>query len=331
MTHPQATVASPRLRVLVARAAFPDVLARLKDVADVDDTPDDRIETPEGLRLRMRDKHGAFITNSERIDTALLEACPALRVVSTMTVGVDHIDLAACASRGVIVTHTPDVLTETTADLGFGLLLAAARQMADAERYLRAGRWNRWRYDLFAGRDVHGSTLGIIGMGRIGQAIARRAALGFGMQVLYHNRSRLPDAIEQALGAQHRSLDALLTQSHHVLLALPYTPSARHLIGAAELARMQPGATLVNVARGGIVDEIALADALERGHLGAAGLDVFDGEPAVNARLLTAPRVVLTPHIASASIPTRRAMVQLAVDNLCAVLQGQPPLTPVAF
>lgn len=326
---PQVSSASSRPRVLVARAAFPDILARLRDVADVEDTPDDHIETPDGLRMRLRDKHGAFITNSERIDAALLDGCPALRVISTMTVGVDHIDLDACASRGVIVTNAPDVLTETTADLGFALLLAAARQMADAERYLRAGSWTRWRYDLFAGSDVHGTTLGIIGMGRIGQAIARRASLGFGMRVLYHNRSRLPETVEQALGAQYQTLGALLAQARHVLLALPYTPSARHLIGAAEIARMQPGATLVNVARGGIVDEDALADALESGHLGAAGLDVFEGEPAVNARLLAAPRVVLTPHIASASIPTRRAMVQLAVDNLCAVLQGRPPLTPV--
>ncbi len=323
------TTEMQRPRVLVARAVFPDIVTQLARVAEVEATPDDAIQTPERLRERLRDKHGAFITNSERIDAQLLEACPLLRVVSTMTVGVDHIDLAACAARGVVVTHTPDVLTETTADFGFALLLAAARQMSEAERYLREGRWNKWRYDLFAGADVHGAVLGIVGMGRIGQAIARRAACGFDMRVLYHNRSRLDAGVEQACRAEYRSLDDLLRQSQHVLLALPYSPAAYHLIGARELALVRPGATLVNVARGGVIDEAALAAALHSGHLGAAGLDVFEGEPTVNPALLAAPRVVLTPHIASASVPTRRAMVQLAVDNLAAVLRGQPPLTPV--
>jgi gluconate 2-dehydrogenase len=246
-----------------------------------------------------------------------------------MTVGVDHIDLAACAERGVIVTHAPDVLTETTADFGFALLLAAARQVGEAERYLRAGQWKKWSVDLFAGADVHGVTLGIVGMGRIGQAIARRAAHGFNMRVLYHNRKRLAAHLEDDLRASYRELPELLRESRHVLLALPYSPAAYHLIGATELAQMQPGATLVNIARGGVVDETALAHALHSGHLGAAGLDVFEGEPAVNPALLAAPRLVLTPHIASSSIPTRRAMAQLAVDNLVAVLQGQPPITPV--
>jgi len=317
------------LRVLVARAVFPDIVDQLRAVAEVETTPDDAISTPETLRQRLADKHGVFITGSERIDGALLAACPQLVVVSTMTVGVDHIDLAACAEHGVTVTHAPDVLTETTADFGFALLLAAARQVGDAERYLRAGQWTKWSVDLFAGADVHGATLGIVGMGRIGQAIARRAALGFNMRVLYHNRKRLPVSIEEDLHASYRDLPDLLRESRHVLLALPYSPAAHHLIGAAELAQMQPGATLVNVARGGVIDEAALAQALHSGHLGAAGLDVFEGEPAINPVLLSAPRVVLTPHIASSSIPTRRAMAQLAVDNLLAVLQGQPPLTPV--
>lgn len=323
-------VADGPLRVLVARAVFPDVIEPLRAVAEVETTPDDAIATPETLRQRLADKHGAFITGSERIDAALLDACPQLKVVSTMTVGVDHIDLAACAERGVTVTHAPDVLTETTADFGFTLLLAAARQLGDAERYLRAGQWKKWSVDLFAGADVHGATLGIVGMGRIGQAIARRAAHGFNMRVLYHNRKRLAAHIEDDLRASYRELPELLRESRHVLLALPYSPAAYHLIGATELAQMQPGATLVNIARGGVVDETALAHALHSGHLGAAGLDVFEGEPAVNPALLAAPRLVLTPHIASSSIPTRRAMAQLAVDNLLAVLQGQPPITPVA-
>lgn len=326
MNHPQRHELP---RVLVARAVFPDIIDPLRAVADVETTPDDAICTPAVLRQRLADKHGAFITGSERIDAALLDACPALKIISTMTVGVDHIDLAACAERGVTVTHAPDVLTETTADFGFALLLAAARQVGDAERFLRAGQWKKWSVDLFAGADVHGSVLGIVGMGRIGQAIARRAAHGFNMRVLYHNRTPLQAHIEQALRAEYRSLPDLLRQSQHVLLALPYSPAAHHLIGAAELAQMQAGTTLVNIARGGVVDEAALAHALHSGQLGAAGLDVFEGEPAVNPVLLAAPRLVLTPHIASSSIPTRRAMAQLAVDNLLAVLQGQPPLTPV--
>ncbi|MGC9237894.1 MAG: 2-hydroxyacid dehydrogenase [Thiomonas sp.] len=316
------------LRVLVARAVFADIIDPLRAVAEVETTPDDAISPPEVLRQRLADKHGAFITGSERIDAALLDACPDLRVISTMTVGVDHIDLAACAERGIIVTHAPDVLTETTADFGFALLLAAARQIGDAERYLRAGKWSKWSVDLFAGADVHGSTLGIVGMGRIGQAIARRS-LGFDMRVLYHNRSRLPQQIEAECRAAYRDLPGLLRDSHHVLLALPYSPQVHHLIGAQQIALMRPGATLVNIARGGVVDEAALAAALHRGHLGAAGLDVFEGEPQVHPALLDAPRCVLTPHIASSSVPTRRAMAQLAVDNLMAVLQGRPPLTPV--
>jgi len=317
------------LRVLVARAVFADIIDPLRAVAEVETTPDDAISSPAVLRQRLADKHGAFITGSERIDAALLDACPDLRVISTMTVGVDHIDLAACAERGIVVTHAPDVLTETTADFGFALLLAAARRIGDAERYLRAGKWSKWSVDLFAGADVHGSTLGIVGMGRIGQAIARRAALGFGMCVLYHNRSRLPPQIEAECRAAHRDLPGLLSDSDHVLLALPYSPQAHHLIGAQQIALMRPGATLVNIARGGVVDEAALAAALHSGHLGAAGLDVFEGEPQINPVLLAAPRCVLTPHIASSSVPTRRAMAQLAADNLMAVLQGRPPLTPV--
>ena len=317
------------LRVLVARAVFPDIIDPLRTVAEVETTPDDAVCTPEGLRQRLADKHGAFITGSERIDAALLDACPELKVISTMTVGIDHIDLAACAEHGVTVTHAPDVLTETTADFGFALLLAAARQVGDAERFLRAGQWSKWSVDLFAGADVHGTTLGIVGMGRIGQAIARRAAQGFRMRVLYHNRTPLKPALEEELRAAYRDLPSLLRESRHVLLALPYSAAAHHLIGAEQLTLMQPGATLVNIARGGVVDEAALAHALHSGRLGAAGLDVFEGEPAVNPALLAAPRLVLTPHIASSSIPTRRAMAQLAVDNLLAVLQGQPPLTPV--
>lgn len=321
-----------RPRVLVARKLFDDVLEPLRQAFDVQFNLDDSIASPQQLRERMADKDGALITGSERIDAALLDACPRLRAVATMTVGFDHVDVAACAARGIVVTHAPDVLTETTADFGMALLLGAARQLGESERYLRAGKWRSWSADLFAGSDVHGTTLGIVGMGRIGRAVARRAALGFGMRILYHNRSALDAGLERdSGGASWRTLDELLEQSDHVLLALPYSDSARHLIGAEQLARMRAGATLVNIGRGGLVDEPALAAALHSGHLGAAGLDVFEGEPVPNPILLDAPRLLITPHVASASLPTRRAMVRVAMDNLLSVLRGGAPLNPVSL
>jgi gluconate 2-dehydrogenase len=241
-----------------------------------------------------------------------------------MAVGYNNFDIPAMTAAGVVATNAPDVLTETTADLGFALMMATARRMAESEHYLRAGLWNRWSYDMFAGSDIHGATLGILGMGRIGQAIARRGALGFGMQVIYHNRSRLEPAIEQEMRARYVSKDDLLAQADHLILVLPYSAQSHHAIGAAELARMKPSATLVNIARGGIVDDAALALALKNRTIAAAGLDVFEGEPSVHPGLLEVPNVVLTPHIGSASIPARKAMAHLAADNLLAFFSGQP-------
>ena len=232
-------------------------------------------------------------------------------------------------AAGMQGTNTPDVLTDTTADFGFALLMAAARRITEGERYLRAGQWKDWRYDLLAGSEVHGSTLGIIGMGRIGQGIARRAAHGFGMEVLYHNRTRLPPALEAECKARHVGKDVLLANADHVVLVLPYTPGNHHTIGAQELARMKPSATLVNIARGGIVDDAALALALRERRIAAAGLDVFEGEPRVHPDLLTVPNVVLTPHIASATRGTRVAMAQLAADNLIEYLTSGRARTPV--
>jgi gluconate 2-dehydrogenase len=229
----------------------------------------------------------------------------------------------------VLGTNTPDVLTETTADFGFALLMATARRMAEAERFLRAGQWQRWRYDMLAGAEVHGSTLGILGMGRIGQGIARRGAHGFGMRVIYHNRSRLAPELEAECQARYVGRDELLAQADHLVLVLPYTAESHHAIGAAELARMKPTATLVNIARGGIVDDAALAQALRERRIAAAGLDVFEGEPAVHPGLLELPNVVLTPHIASATVATRLAMANLAADNLIAFFEQGVPLTPV--
>jgi len=230
---------------------------------------------------------------------------------------------------GVIATNAPDVLTETTADFGFALLMATARRMTESEHYLRAGKWSKWSFDMFAGSDIHGSTLGILGMGRIGQGIARRGAHGFGMTVIYHNRSRLSAELEADCKATYVGKEELLKTADHVMLVLPYSAASHHTIGAAELSLMKPTATLVNIARGGIVDDAALASALAGRRIAAAGLDVFEGEPKVHPDLLTVPNVVLTPHIASATIPTRLAMANLAADNLIAVLTGKKALTPL--
>ena len=319
--------------VLVARNVFPDVVARLRLHFEVEDNPTDQVFSPAELTRRLQGKVGAFTTGSERIDAAVLAANPQLRVVANMAVGYNNFDVPACTARGVLCTNTPDVLTETTADFGFALMMATARRITESEHFLRRGEWTKWSFDMFTGSDIHGATLGILGMGRIGQAIARRGAYGFGMTVIYHNRSRLDAALEADCRASWVGKDALLRQADHLLLVLPYSPASHHAIGAAELALMKPTATLTNIARGGIVDDQALAQALSQRRIAAAGLDVFEGEPAVHPDLLKLPNVVLTPHIASASVATRRAMANLAADNLIAGLgcgpdAGRPP-TPI--
>ncbi len=310
-----------RPKILVARRVFPEIVARLQQHFEVDHNEGDQV-LGAGLAARLQGCAGIFITGSERIDAALLEACPDLKAVCAMTVGYNNIDVAACTARGVLVSNAPDVLTETTADFGFALMMATARRIPESEHYLRRGEWNRWGIDMFAGSDIHGAMLGILGMGRIGQAIARRGHLGFGMKIIYHNRSRLAPDIEASLGARWVSKEDLLRESDHLVLVLPYVPENHHIIGAAELAMMKLTATLTNIARGGIVDDAALAAALAKRTIAAAGLDVYEGEPQLNPALLTVPNIVLTPHIASASIPTRHAMANLAVDNLIAALTG---------
>jgi gluconate 2-dehydrogenase len=323
------TSSRARPAVLVARRVFPDVLAGLQRHFEVEANDTDEVWSPEELRQRLQGKAGALTTGSERISAELLAACPDLRVVANMAVGFNNFDVAACTAQGVLATNTPDVLTETTADFGFALLLATARRLTESEHFLRAGLWNRWSVDMFAGAEVHGSTLGIFGMGRIGQGIARRGAHGFGMQVLYHNRSRLSPTTEADCRAEWVPKADLLAQADHLVLVLPYSASSHHAIGAAELALMKPTATLVNIARGGIVDDRALAHALRTRQIAAAGLDVFEGEPTVHPELLALSNVVLTPHIASATLPTRRAMAQLAADNLVAFLVKGRALTPI--
>ncbi len=315
--------------ILVARAIFPEVLQALTQVFDVESNQADDVWSAAELTRRMQGKVGALTTGSERIDAALLQANPQLKIVANMAVGFNNFDVPAMTAAGVQATNTPDVLTETTADFGFALLMATARRVTESEHFLRAGKWTKWSFDMFAGAEVHGATLGIMGMGRIGQGIARRAAHGFGMQVLYHNRSRLSPELEAECKARYVSKQELLQTADHVVLVVPYSAESHHTIGAAELALMKPSATLINIARGGIVDDAALAKALAARQIAAAGLDVFEGEPAVHPGLLTVPNVVLTPHIASATVKTRTAMAQLAADNLVAYLTRGQALTPI--
>jgi glyoxylate reductase len=264
----------------------------------------------------------------------VIRSAPELRAICNMAVGYNNIDVAAATAAGIMVTNTPDVLNETTADFGWTLLMATARRVTESEHYLRAGLWKKWNYDSFMGVDVHGSTLGVIGMGRIGRAVARRS-MGFNMKVIYNNRSRLAPELEaEANNARHVSREELLRSADHVVLVLPYSKESHHLIGAAELALMKPTATLINIARGGIVDDAALIDALSAGKIAAAGLDVFENEPAFNPGFLKLSNVVLTPHIGSASGLTRRAMADCAADNLIAALSGHRPpnlLNPESF
>ncbi len=282
---------------------------------------------PEELRALVAGASGIFALLTERIDDAALDAAgPQLRVVANMAVGYDNVDVAACTARGVQVTNTPDVLTDATADLTWALLLAAARRIGEGERMVRRGDWSGWRPGELLGFGVAGKTLGIYGMGKIGAAVARRAR-GFDMTVLYHNRSASPAAAE--LGATLVPLEELLERADIVVLNAPSTPETRHVIDAAALARMKPTAVLVNTARGPLVEEAALVEALRSGRIAAAGLDVYEFEPRLVDGLLELDNVVLLPHLGSATIEARGAMVQLAADNVIDVLSGRGPRTPV--
>ena len=312
-------------RILVARAVFPEIITRLEQHFEVESNPHDDAWSKPQLISKLRGKQGAFTTGGDRIDAEVLAACPDLKICANMAVGYNNFDLDAMTAAGVLATNAPDVLTETTADFGFALLMATARRITESEHFLRAGKWTQWSYDMFAGADIHGATLGILGMGRIGQGIARRGAHGFGMKVIYHNRSRLDAALEAECKASYVSKEELLKTADHLVLVLPYSAESHHAIAAAELAMMKPTATLVNIARGGIVDDGALAAALRDRRIAAAGLDVYEGEPKVHPDLLTVPNVVLTPHIASATLPTRLAMADLAATNLIDFFEGKRP------
>ena len=322
-SNTQANMQKPK--ILVARAIFPEALAKLEESFDVRSNQEDRIFSPEELQKELSGVVGALVAGSERIDANALANAKDLKIVANISVGYNNFDVPAITAAGVMATNTPDVLTDTTADFGFALLMATARRITESEHWVRAGHWDKWSIvNNPLGMDLHHSTVGIIGMGRIGQGIAKRA-LGFGMNVIYHNRSHLSDADEKACGAKYVSKEELLRTADHVVLVLPYSAESHHTIGAKEIALMKPTATLINIARGGIVDDVALAQALREKRIFAAGLDVFEGEPKVHPELLKLSNVVLAPHIASATEKTRRAMVDLAVDNLRAALDGKKP------
>ena len=317
------------MKLVITRRVFRELVERLSGAYEVVHNEEDRPWPVEELASRMQGASGAMATVMDKFDEALLAKCPDLKVISNIAVGYNNIDVAAATRRGIRVTNTPGVLDDTTADLTWSLLMAAARRIAEADAYVRRGDWKiAFGVQYFLGQDIHHATLGIIGMGRIGQAVARRAR-GFDMRVVYHNRSRLDAATEAALGATWVERDALLAQSDFVVVMAPYSSATHHLVGAAEIAKMKPTAILVNSARGGVVDDAALAAALKEKRIAGAGLDVFEGEPKLNAEYLTLPNVVLTPHIGSASRATRIVMCNTAAANMTAVLEGREPPNPV--
>jgi gluconate 2-dehydrogenase len=317
------------VKVVITRGIFPEVVEKLRGRFEVVHNDEDRPWPPEELVARLAGASGAMATVMDKFDEALLAKCPDLKVISNIAVGYNNIDVPACTKRGIRVTNTPGVLDDTTADLTWSLLMAAARRIAEADAYVRRGDWKiAFGVQYFLGQDIHHATLGIIGMGRIGQAVARRAR-GFDMRVLYHNRTRLSPEEEKRLGANYVERDALLARADFVVVMAPYSQATHHLIGAAEIAKMKPTAILVNSARGGVVDDAALVQALKEKRIAGAGLDVFEGEPKLHPDYAALPNVVLTPHIGSASRATRIVMCNTAAANMTAVLEGREPQNPV--
>jgi gluconate 2-dehydrogenase len=311
-------------RVLITQEVFGEVIDYLREHLEVETNQQTMPLDPAALRARLADKDGVLSMLTDRVDQALIEACPRLKAVCNVAVGYNNVDVAACSARHIKVTNTPGVLNETTADLVWALLLATARRLTEAEAYLRNGEWRGWQLRQLLGVDVHHATLGIVGMGRIGQAIARRA-LGFEMRVLYQNRKPLDPGVEAALNAQFRNLGDLLAESDFVVLQVPYSRETHHLIGTHELRAMKPTAILINAARGGVVDDAALIEALRAGTIRGAGLDVYENEPRFNPGFLALKNVVLAPHIGSSTQATRLAMAMTAARNLVAALNGRTP------
>ena len=312
------------MKVLVTKRVYPEAIELLKQYAEVDYAGTDDGMPPEELLARARGCTALVTQLTDRFSREVIAQLDGVRVLSNVAVGYDNIDVPAATDHRVLVTNTPDVLTETTADFAFALLMAAARRVVEGHTYVHSGEWKKWHIDLLVGQDVFGKTIGILGMGRIGQAVARRAH-GFSMRILYCDDQPAPESVVQTLGLQRVTKDELLSHSDYVSLHVPLTPATRHLIGAAELSRMKPTAILINTARGPVVDEPAIAEALARGTIAYAGLDVFEAEPKVNPALLQLKNVVLAPHIASASVDTRRRMSLMAAENAIAALSGRRP------
>jgi len=316
------------MRVYLTRRLPGEAERRLDQTASVDVWPEPVPPSREELVRGLANAEGLLCLLTDPIDATLLEGAPRLRVISVMAVGYNNVDVPAATRRGILVTHTPGVLTETTADLAFALILAVARRIVESDRFTRSGNWRTWDPSLLLGRDVHGAVLGLVGFGRIAQAVAQRAR-GFKMTVLYHDTQRMP-AEEASLGTEFTPLEELLARSDFVSLHVPLTPATRGMIGEAELARMRPDACLINTARGEVIDETALYQALVSGRLAGAGLDVYAQEPVDPAHpLLTLDSVVALPHVGSATRATRKRMADLAVDNLLAGLAGIRPPHPV--
>ena len=312
-------------KILITRRVFPETVASLSEQCEVDHNESDDILSADLLRARAQGCAGVIACLTEKIDAAFFDACPTVRVVSNIAVGYNNIDVSEASKRGVKVTNTPGVLDDTTADLTFALLMAAARRITETERRLRNGEWKKgFALQQWLGADIHHASLGIIGMGRIGQTIAKRAS-GFDMTVRYHNRTRLDAAIEAKLNVTFASKQDTLQESDFVVVMVPYSPATHHFIKADDIALMKPTAILINTARGGVVDDVALIAALKENRIAGAGIDVFEGEPAFNAEFLKLDNVALTPHIGSATRATRMRMAELAADNMKAALTGKIP------
>ncbi len=318
-----------RPKVYVTRKVPEQALEILRSVAEVSVWDREDVPPPRQVILReLAQADGVFSLLTDRLDAEVMAAAPRLKVISNFAVGFDNVDIPAATKRGIVVTHTPDVLTETVADFTVCLMLAAARRLVEADRYMRDGKWKTWEPLLLAGQDIHHATLGLIGLGRIGAAVARRAQ-GFGMQVLYYDVVRRED-LERSLSITHRSLDDVLRDSDVISVHVPLSEQTRHLIGRAQFALMKNTAVFVNTSRGPVVDQAALTQALASRRIFAAGIDVFEQEPvSPDDPLLKLDNVIVVPHIASASIPTRIRMATLAAENLVAVLQGKRPPNPV--
>ena len=314
--------------ILVSRHVFPEAIDILEPVAEIHYHDSSTGLSPGDLRTAVVGKQAVVCQLTDRIDAEFMDSGSDLKVIANVAVGFDNIDIPAATERGIVVTNTPGVLTDTTADLAFTLMVSAARRICEADRFLRAGNWKQWEIDMMTGHDIYGHTLGIFGMGRIGQGMARRAS-GFDMRVIYHDAVRATPEQEEEWGVQYVDREMLFRDADFLSIHVPLNDQTRHAVGRDELALMKSNAVLVNTSRGPVVDEKALADALEQGQIASAGLDVFEQEPIVEPRLLALENIVLVPHIGSASIKTRTRMCTMAAENAAAVLTGQRPPNPV--